>query len=298
MARKRMFDSEIINQDSFLDLPMEAKALYFLLGMEADDEGFVSPKKVLRLHGGSNDSLKILIAKNYIIPFETGVVVITDWKRNNYLNKNKVKETIYQEEKKQLIVNDTTEKYELIECKNVIGLTEVKPELKQSLNDNVEGNDEKASSTNGLTKVKTKFNESLTRVVENRVEEISIEENSSSSVNNILYNPDVQKINDLMLETIGTTNINNIKECISYLDKLPVELIEYALRKTARISNPSWQYTIPILESYITKKFKTIAEVQADDLKHKNKNKNIEKTETIEEQAERLKREWGISDED
>ena len=214
MARKRMFDSEIINQDSFLDLPMEAKALYFLLGMEADDEGFVSPKKVLRLHGGSNDSLKILIAKNYIIPFETGVVVITDWKRNNYLNKNKVKETIYQEEKKQLIVNDTTEKYELIECKNVIGLTEVKPELKQSLNDNVEGNDEKASSTNGLTKVKTKFNESLTRVVENRVEEISIEENSSSSVNNILYNPDVQKINDLMLETIGTTNINNIKECV------------------------------------------------------------------------------------
>lgn len=123
MARKRMFDNEIINQDSFLDLPMEAKALYFLLGMEADDEGFVSPKKVLRMHGGTEDSLKILILKNYLIPFPSGVVVITDWKRNNYLDKNKIKETIYLEEKSQLIYNKDSEKYE--------SLTKVKLELNQ-----------------------------------------------------------------------------------------------------------------------------------------------------------------------
>ena len=60
MAKKRMFDIDIINQDSFFDLPMDAKALYFLLGMEADDEGFVSPKRVLRLYGGTEDSLKVL----------------------------------------------------------------------------------------------------------------------------------------------------------------------------------------------------------------------------------------------
>ena len=244
MARKRMFDSEIINQDSFLDLPMEAKALYFLLGMEADDEGFVSPKKVLRLHGGSNDSLKILVAKQFVIPFNTGVVVITDWKRNNYLNKNKLKETIYQEEKKQLTFNQVTERYELIEVSN----------------------------TNGLTKVKTEFNNSLTSIEENRVVESSIEENSSSSVKNNLYNSEVEKLQQTIIETIGNTNINNIKECIDYLEKLPIELIEYALRKTARIERPSWQYTIPILESYISKKFKSIEEVKADDLKHKSKN--------------------------
>lgn len=243
MARKRMFDSEIINQDSFLDLPMEAKALYFLLGMEADDEGFVSPKKVLRLHGGSNDSLKILVAKQFVIPFNTGVVVITDWKRNNYLNKNKLKETIYQEEKKQLTFNQVTERYELIEVSN----------------------------TNGLTKVKTEFNNSLTSIEENRVVESSIEENSSSVKNN-LYNSEVEKLQQTIIETIGNTNINNIKECIDYLEKLPIELIEYALRKTARIERPSWQYTIPILESYISKKFKSIEEVKADDLKHKSKN--------------------------
>lgn len=250
MARKRMFDSEIINQDSFLDLPMEAKAIYFLLGMEADDEGFVSPKKVLRLHGGSNDSLKILIAKQFIIPFSTGVVVITDWKRNNYLNKNKVKETIYQDEKRQLLFDEVTEKYKLSEC----------------------------SDTNGLTKVKTELNNVLTRIEENRVEEISIDK-SSSSVNKNLYNDEVERLQEIMVETIGTTNINNTKECVDYLEKLPLELIEYALRKTARIERPSWQYAIPILESYITKGFKTLEEVKADDLKHKNKTTRQEETE-------------------
>jgi len=113
MARKRMFDSEIISQDSFMDLPKEAIALYFLLGMEADDEGFIAPKKVMRIYNISNDTLKILIAKNYIIPFDTGVVVITDWKRNNYIDKNRMKGTIYQEEKSMLIFDDKNQKYVL-----------------------------------------------------------------------------------------------------------------------------------------------------------------------------------------
>ena len=124
MARKRMFDLEIINQDSFLDLPMEAKALYFLLGMEADDEGFIAPRKVLRLYGGTDDSIKILIAKNFLIPFQSGVVVITDWKRNNYLDKTRVKDTIYQDEKSLLTYDNSKEKY--------VCLTNVK----QMLNEN------------------------------------------------------------------------------------------------------------------------------------------------------------------
>ena len=111
MARKRMFDLDIINQESFFDLPMDTKALYFLLGMEADDEGFVSPKKVLRLYGGTEDSLKVLATKKYIIPFESGVIVITDWKRNNYLQKDRIKPTIYQEEKQQIVYDEDTQKY-------------------------------------------------------------------------------------------------------------------------------------------------------------------------------------------
>lgn len=133
MARKRMFDNDLINQDDFYDLPMEAKALYFLLGMEADDEGFINPKKVLRLYGGTEDSIKILILKKYLIPFQSGVVVITDWKRNNYLDKNKVKETIYVEEKELIGYDKKSEKYILLNKEKTKSLTEVKPKLNQSL---------------------------------------------------------------------------------------------------------------------------------------------------------------------
>lgn len=97
-----MFDRTIIDMDKFIDLPMSSKALYFLLGMEADDEGFVSPKKILRVHGGSEDDIKILIAKQMVIPFESGVVVITDWYDNNWLDARRTKPTQYQKEKKLL----------------------------------------------------------------------------------------------------------------------------------------------------------------------------------------------------
>ena len=83
MAQKRMFDKSIIETDEFLDMGMPTKALYFLLGMEADDEGFVSPKRVMRIYGGNDDDLKVLIAKKFVIKFESGVVVITHWTKNN-----------------------------------------------------------------------------------------------------------------------------------------------------------------------------------------------------------------------
>ena len=139
MAKKRMFDNEIISQDSFIDLPKEAIALYFLLGMEADDEGFVAPKKVMRIYAISDDTLKILVAKNYIIPFKSGVVVITDWKRNNYLDKNRITPTIYQEEKEQLIFDDKKSKYLLNDCGSSV---------KQMLNDSLTSIEEKSIEEN------------------------------------------------------------------------------------------------------------------------------------------------------
>lgn len=109
MAQKRMFDKAIIDTDKFMDLPISGKALYFLLGMEADDEGFVSPKKVLRIHGGSDDDVKVLIAKNFLIPFESGVVVITDWNKNNWLDSRRIKSTEYKTEKKLLALTEDKE---------------------------------------------------------------------------------------------------------------------------------------------------------------------------------------------
>ncbi len=121
MAQKRMFDRAIIETDRFTDLSMSSKALYFLLGMEADDEGFVSPKRVMRIYGGNDDDLKVLVAKEFLIPFESGVVVITSWHENNYLDKNRLKSTKYQEERKLLSLTPNR-MYEFNKC-----LADVKP---------------------------------------------------------------------------------------------------------------------------------------------------------------------------
>lgn len=102
MAQKRMFDRAIIETDKFLNISLSAKALYFLLGMEADDEGFVSPNRVLRIYGGEIGDLKNLIDTGLVIPFESGVVVITDWNENNWLDSRRIKPTQYQIEKKLL----------------------------------------------------------------------------------------------------------------------------------------------------------------------------------------------------
>lgn len=107
-----MFSTDIIDADSFLDMPLSSRCLYYDLGMRADDDGFVSPKKVIRLTGASDDDLKVLIAKNFIIPFKSGVIVIKDWKMNNYIKNDRYTETIYKEEK-ELLLEDKNKSYSL-----------------------------------------------------------------------------------------------------------------------------------------------------------------------------------------
>ena len=103
MAERRMFAKTIIDSDAFLDLPSSTQNLYFHLGMRADDDGFINnPKKIQRSIGGGDDDLKLLIAKKFIIPFESGVVVIKHWKIHNYIQNDRYKPTMYADEKKQL----------------------------------------------------------------------------------------------------------------------------------------------------------------------------------------------------
>lgn len=103
MASRRMFSKDVVCSDRFLDMPASAQALYFQYGLEADDDGFVSaPKKILRLTNASDDDLKILVAKGFLIPFDSGVVVIRDWKINNYLRRDRYTPTRFKEEFEQL----------------------------------------------------------------------------------------------------------------------------------------------------------------------------------------------------
>lgn len=99
MAERRMFAKTIIDSDAFLDMPLSTQALYFHLSMRGDDDGFINnPKKIQRMIGASEDDLKLLIAKNFIIPFESGIVVIKHWKIHNYIRGDRKKETVYPDE--------------------------------------------------------------------------------------------------------------------------------------------------------------------------------------------------------
>ncbi|MDQ7251912.1 conserved phage C-terminal domain-containing protein [Pediococcus pentosaceus] len=103
MAQRRMFSKKITDTDTFLDMPLSSQALYFHLNMHADDDGFVSnAKTVKRMIGSSDDDLKLLLTKNFIFAFESGVVVIKDWKIHNYIRKDTYNTTIYGDEKEQL----------------------------------------------------------------------------------------------------------------------------------------------------------------------------------------------------
>lgn len=107
MAERRMFAMTIIDSDAFLDMPLSAQALYFHLSMRADDEGFINnPKKIQRMIGASEDDAKILIAKKFLIPFETGVVVIKHWKIHNYIQKDRFKPTVYSDERSLLYIKE------------------------------------------------------------------------------------------------------------------------------------------------------------------------------------------------
>lgn len=107
MAEKRMFAKTIIDSDAFLDMSLSTQALYFHLSMRADDDGFVNnPKKIQRMIGAGDDELKMLIAKKFIIPFESGVCVIKHWRIHNYIQNDRYKETVYKEEKAHLILKE------------------------------------------------------------------------------------------------------------------------------------------------------------------------------------------------
>ena len=114
MAVKRMISKKIVDQDDFLDMPTSTRLLYMDLNIRADDDGFVgSPKKIIRMTGASDDDYKILIAKKFIIEFQSRVCVIKHWLIHNTLKKDRYNPTLYQDEMRQLMQTDT-KTYELL----------------------------------------------------------------------------------------------------------------------------------------------------------------------------------------
>ena len=101
-----MFAKTIVLSDAFLDMPLSARCLYFTLGMLADDDGFInSPRSIMRQCGASDDDMRILLARKFVLAFESGIIVIKHWRINNYLQKDRYNETKYLDEKKQLEID-------------------------------------------------------------------------------------------------------------------------------------------------------------------------------------------------
>lgn len=92
MAERRMMSKSIIKSDTFLDMPATTQNLYFHMLLDADDDGFINaPKSIMRMIGAKDDDMKVLAAKQFVIPFESGVVVIKDWKIHNYIQNDRYK---------------------------------------------------------------------------------------------------------------------------------------------------------------------------------------------------------------
>jgi len=105
MSNKRMFNTQIVDSDAFLSMPLSSQALYFHLGMSADDDGFLNnPVQIARAINASQDDMNLLLLKKFILRFDTGVMVIKHWKINNYIRSDRYKPTLYQDELRQLEV--------------------------------------------------------------------------------------------------------------------------------------------------------------------------------------------------
>jgi len=103
VANRRMFSLDVVNKDRFMEMPLTAQALYFHLGMRADDDGFIaSPRQIMKAVECKQDDMKILISKGYVIPFESGIVVIRHWKQHNYIQSDRYRKTKFLEERNHL----------------------------------------------------------------------------------------------------------------------------------------------------------------------------------------------------
>lgn len=99
MAEKRMFTKKITDDDNFTSMSSSAQALYFHLNQGADDDGFTRQISIaMHKAHASEDDLRVLLAKNYVIRFESGVIVIKHWRMHNTLRKDRYTPTNYQEE--------------------------------------------------------------------------------------------------------------------------------------------------------------------------------------------------------
>lgn len=152
MANRRMFSRDVVETDKFLGMPLTTQTLYFHLGMEADDDGFVSsPKKVQRAVGCTEGDLKHLASCGYIIPFESGVIVIAHWKRSNYIQSDRYRKTSCREEAEKLRLEENVYRLDT-DCIRAVSIMDTQDSLsKVNIDeDNINTSEQAPKNGNGI----------------------------------------------------------------------------------------------------------------------------------------------------
>lgn len=228
MAQKRMFNLKVTDSDKFLDLPLSSQALYFHLNMHADDDGFVdSTKKIKRMIGASDGDLRLLMEQGFILPFESGVIVIKDWKIHNYIPKDRYQKTIYTTEFSRLSVAENKSYTECIQ------------------------NVDNMYTQNRIDKIKE--------------DKISLDKQSVDEKNNSASNQ-LKEISDYYQQEIGVLSPNQLEQLSDYLteDTFEAEVIKRAIDKAANSAKRSFGYVNGILRGWRQNGIRTIVQVEEE----------------------------------
>lgn len=248
MAQRRMFSLKVIDTDLFLDMPLSTQCLYFHLSIRADDDGFIgNHKKIMRMIGSSDDDMRILIAKQLIIPFDTGVCVIKHWRVHNYIQKDRYNPTFYKAEKAQIVANNNVyEKIDYIDTKCIHDVSNKDTQVRLG-KDRIElGKDNIDIYTE---------NESLDNYVNesNKLKEFRI-----------LYEKNIGLINGITAEYL-----------IELSETIEVDLFKRAIEIATDKGKCSLGYIKGIIKQWLDVNIKTLEQLEAYKLQQKSKQKDV-----------------------
>ena len=252
MAQRRMFSRKITETDHFLEMPLSSQALYFHLNMGADDEGFIDKAKTIqRTIGASDDDMKLLIAKGFLIPFESGVVVIRHWRIHNYIQADRFQATIYQDEKEQLDFDKSK-------------IASIKP-LDQCIQN--------------VSKMDTQV-----RLGEDSLDKDRLDKDRLDKVNNLYSGEDEKKSLSQIIKSssvkINDRQAQQIQEYIG-LDNMTVEMIGYAIQLTEDAGAESFNYLNKILRSWKDKGLTSLDEAKAETSGFRDSKNSASKTRIV-----------------
>ena len=226
-----MFSVDVTETDAFLEMPLTAQALYFHLGMRGDDDGFVSnPRSIVRVSGCSESDLATLAQSGYIITFRSGVIVISDWKVNNYLRGDRYKTTVFQNEL-SMLEETANKRYVLAHGakRSTVGIP----------NDN---------------QVATQY-----RVEKSRV---AVVDKTTAAAAGSRIDPDLAKIVQQYEQTIGHFPRSALDKLQGYRSSIPTEVICKAFDEAAESGHRSWKYVNGILKSWQADGVRTLGDVE------------------------------------